>query len=87
MYREIAGTDERVRAIPGVRNRRVRPTKVRLYFQYNNIIFHSTLYLCIMSILLHNMYGLVSYATCEWPEMYSFQYSYLLFRSENFWPF
>ena len=31
MYREIAGTDERVRAMPGVRNRRVRATKVRLY--------------------------------------------------------
>ena len=31
MYREIAGTDERVRAIPGVRDRRVRATKVRLY--------------------------------------------------------
>ena len=31
MYREIAGTDERVRANPGVRDRRVRATKVRLY--------------------------------------------------------
>ena len=31
MYREISGTDERVRAIPGVRDRRVRATKVRLY--------------------------------------------------------
>ena len=31
MYREIAGTDERVQAIPGVRDRRVRATKVRLY--------------------------------------------------------
>ena len=31
MYWEIAGTDERVRAIPGVRDRRVRATKVRLY--------------------------------------------------------
>ena len=31
MYREIAGTDERVRVIPGVRDRRVRATKVRLY--------------------------------------------------------
>ena len=31
MYREIAGTEERVRAIPGVRDRRVRATKVRLY--------------------------------------------------------
>ena len=31
MYREIAGTDERIRAIPGVRDRRVRATKVRLY--------------------------------------------------------
>ena len=31
MYREIAGTDERVRAIPGVRDRQVRATKVRLY--------------------------------------------------------
>ena len=33
MYREIAGTDERVRAIPGVRDRRVRATKVRLYIE------------------------------------------------------
>ena len=31
-----------------------------------------TLYLCIISILLDNMYSLISYATCEWPEMYSF---------------
>ena len=31
MYRGIAGTDECVRAIPGVRDRRVRATKVRLY--------------------------------------------------------
>ena len=31
MYREIVGTDERVQAIPGVRDRRVRATKVRLY--------------------------------------------------------
>ena len=31
MYREIAGTDEQVRAIPGVRDRRVRATKVQLY--------------------------------------------------------
>ena len=31
MYREIVGTDERVRAIPGVRDRRVRATEVRLY--------------------------------------------------------
>ena len=40
-----------------------------------NIVFHSTLYLCIMSILLHtcNLHALISYATCEWPEMYSFQ--------------
>ena len=30
MYRDIAGTDERVRAIPSVRDRRVRATKVRL---------------------------------------------------------
>ena len=28
---EIVGTDERVRGIPGVRDRRVQPTKVRLY--------------------------------------------------------
>ena len=46
---------------------------MRLYFQYNNIVFHSALYLCIMSIALHNMYALISYATCEWPEMHSFQ--------------
>ena len=31
MNREIAGTDGRVRATPGVRDRRVRATKVRLY--------------------------------------------------------
>ena len=31
MYRQIAGTDERVRVTPGVRDRRVRATKVRLY--------------------------------------------------------
>ena len=31
MYRQIAGTDERVRVIPGVRDKRVRATKVRLY--------------------------------------------------------
>ena len=31
MYSEIVGTDERVRAIPGVRDRRVRAIKVRLY--------------------------------------------------------
>ena len=30
-------------------------------------------YLCIMSILLHNMFVFISYATCEWPEMHSFQ--------------
>ena len=35
MYREIAGTDEQVRAIPGVRDRRVRATKVRLYYILN----------------------------------------------------
>ena len=38
MYREIAGTDERVRAIPGVRDRRVRATKVRLYFNVDSDI-------------------------------------------------
>ena len=32
-----------------------------------------TLYLCIMSIVLHNMFALISYATCEWLEMHSFQ--------------
>ena len=37
MYREIAGTDERVPAIPGVRDRRVRATKVRLYIRF---IYH-----------------------------------------------
>ena len=37
------------------------------------MVFHSTLYLCIISILLHNMFALISYATCEWPEMHSFQ--------------
>ena len=36
MYREMAGTDERVRAIPGVRDRRVRATKVRLYISRIN---------------------------------------------------
>ena len=45
----------------------------------NTIVFHSTLYLCIMSILLHSMFALISYATCEWPEMHSFQQSYVLF--------
>ena len=37
MYREIDGTDERVRAIPGVRDRRVRATKVRLYMQQASV--------------------------------------------------
>ena len=37
MYREIAGTDERVRANPGVRDRRVRATKFRLYYFPQNI--------------------------------------------------
>ena len=36
MYREIAGTDERVRAIPGVHDRRVPATKVRLYVLTNS---------------------------------------------------
>ena len=35
MYRGIAGTDEGVRAIRGVRGRRVRATRVRLYFTIN----------------------------------------------------
>ena len=39
------------------------PKTIILYF-----IVHS-----IMSILLHNMDALISYATCEWPEMYRFQ--------------
>ena len=39
MYREIAGTDERVRAIPGVRDRRVRVTKVRLYINLCPFLF------------------------------------------------
>ena len=39
----------------------------------NTIILYFIVHLCIMSILLHNMYALVSYATCEWPELYSFQ--------------
>ena len=34
---------------------------------------NNTLNLCIMSILLHNMFALISYATCEWPEMHCFQ--------------
>ena len=34
MYGEIAGTDERVRGIPGVRDRRVQATNVRLYASY-----------------------------------------------------
>ena len=29
--------------------------------------------ICIMSSLLHHMYVLISYATCEWPEMCYFQ--------------
>ena len=43
------------------------------YSQYNNIVFHSTLHLCIMPNLLHNMFALISDATCEWPEMHNFQ--------------
>ena len=31
MYREIAGTDKLVRAVPGVRDSRVRATKGQLY--------------------------------------------------------
>ena len=42
--------------------------------QYNNIVIHCTLYLCIMCILLHNMFALISYATSEWPEVLSFHY-------------
>ena len=38
MYREIAGTDKRVRAIPGVRDRQVRAIKVRLYMYLDAII-------------------------------------------------
>ena len=34
MCREIAGTEERIRRIPGVRDRRVRATKVRLYITF-----------------------------------------------------
>ena len=46
MYREIAGTDEQVRAIPGVRDRRVRATKVRLYVTEKTIliVFMSIVY-------------------------------------------
>ena len=46
MYREIAGTDERVRAIPGVRNRRVRATKVRLYV----VLFDLVLYVSVNNL-------------------------------------
>ena len=31
------------------------------------------IYVRIMYILLHNMFVFISYATCEWPEMHSFQ--------------
>ena len=37
-----------------------------LYF-----IVHCIYVLCIF--LLHNMFVFISYATCEWPEMHSFQ--------------
>ena len=39
------------------------------------IIFYFIVHciLCVMSISQHNVYALVSYATCEWPEMYSFK--------------
>ena len=40
------------------------PNTIILYF-----IVHC---ICIMSILLHNMFALISYATCGWPEMHSF---------------
>ena len=39
----------------------------------------NTIILYFMSILLHNMYALISYATYEWPEMHNFQQSYVLF--------
>ena len=32
-----------------------------------------------MSILLHNMFAFISCATCEWPEMHSFQLRYVVF--------
>ena len=42
--------------------------------QFQNLSLFFALYLCIyMSTLLHNKFALISYATCEWPEMYSFQ--------------
>ena len=37
MYREIAGTDERVRAIPGVQDSRVPATKVQLYLVHVHV--------------------------------------------------
>ena len=42
------------------------PNTIILYF----IVY---MYICIMYILLHNMFMFISYATCEWPEMHSFQ--------------
>ena len=45
MYREIAGTDERVRAIPGVRDRRVRATKVRLYLEGGPLMWMMPMYI------------------------------------------
>ena len=41
------------------------PNTIILYF-----IVHC---IGIMSTLLHNMFVFISYATCEWPEMHSFQ--------------
>ena len=55
MYREIAGTDERVRAIPGVRDRRVRATKVRLY-----LLIH---YLAKMAAVYRVFNPIISFVT------------------------
>ena len=55
MYREIAGTDERVRAIPGVPDRRVRATKVRLYLVNKTYLLNKLLIKFVPGILSTKM--------------------------------
>ena len=43
------------------------------YISNKIILYFIVPYLCSMSILLHNMYASITYATREWPEMYSYQ--------------
>ena len=54
MYWEIAGTDERVPAIPSVRDRRVRATKVRLYLV---LILEKNFWVFCHSERLENIYN------------------------------